>query len=67
MPPLIISDSTDAAVTESFSAFRVNLFKRYDLLVFGIIVASMLIIRHRSNIKRLIQGNENKLGQKKKG
>jgi len=40
--------------------------KRYDLLAFGIIVASMLIYRHRSNIKRLIQGNENKLGQKKK-
>ena len=44
----------------------VIVLKRYDLLAFGIIVASMLIIRHRSNIKRLIQGNENKLGQKKK-
>jgi glycerol-3-phosphate acyltransferase PlsY len=44
----------------------VLVIKRYDLLAFGIIVASMLIFRHRSNIKRLIQGNENKLGQKKK-
>jgi len=44
----------------------VLVLKKYDLLAFGIIVASMLIIRHRSNIKRLIQGNENKLGQKKK-
>ena len=44
----------------------VLVLKKYDLLAFGIIVASMLIYRHRSNIKRLIQGNENKLGQKKK-
>lgn len=44
----------------------VVVLKKYELLIFGIIVASMLIIRHKSNIVRLIHGNENKLGQKKK-
>lgn len=35
-------------------------------LVFGLIVSIFSIYRHRSNIQRLLQGNENKLGQKKK-
>lgn len=35
-------------------------------IVTGIIMALLLIIKHRSNIKRLLKGNENKLFSKKK-
>ena len=35
-----------------------------ELIVFGAIVALLVIARHRSNIARLIQGTENKIGQK---
>ena len=34
-------------------------------LIFAILIAGLLIIRHRANIKRLLNGTENKLGQKK--
>ncbi len=33
--------------------------------IFCTVIGLLCIYRHRSNIKRLIQGNENKLGQKK--
>lgn len=33
----------------------------YTLLIFGSIIAMLIVYRHRSNIKRLIAGNENKL------
>jgi len=58
--------SLGSIIAAASFVIMVLVLKKYDLLAFGIIVASMLIIRHRSNIKRLIQGNENKLGQKKK-
>lgn len=32
------------------------------LLVFGVILAAAIIIAHQSNIKRLLQGNENRVG-----
>jgi acyl phosphate:glycerol-3-phosphate acyltransferase len=35
------------------------------LFVFGVIMATMSIYKHRENIKRLINKTENKLGQKK--
>lgn len=38
--------------------FDVNFF------IFAVILTAMAIYRHRSNIKRLIDGNESKLGQK---
>lgn len=38
--------------------FDVNFF------IFAVILTAMAIYRHRSNIKRLIYGNESKLGQK---
>lgn len=44
--------------TDSFSVWQ---------LVFDIIIGGLLIIRHRQNIKRLINGTENKLGSKKEG
>lgn len=37
------------------------------ILVFDIIIAALLILRHHQNIKRLINGTENKLGSKKEG
>ncbi len=43
------------------------IFRRGDLpfCVFAVIVSGLAIIRHRSNIKRLLSGTENKLGAKK--
>lgn len=38
-----------------------------SVISFSCIVGGMTIIRHRSNIGRLIAGNERKLGEKKKG
>lgn len=35
----------------------------YELLIFYIILALMSLIRHKDNIKRLVNGNENKLGR----
>jgi glycerol-3-phosphate acyltransferase PlsY len=34
------------------------------IIIFSCIVSILIIIRHRSNIKRLIQGKENKMGKK---
>ena len=39
---------------------------RFDMLVFSIILAAIVIIKHRTNIGRLVQGKENKLSFKKK-
>ena len=50
------------AVIASFIFFKVDIFS-----IFCLIIGVLCIYRHRSNIKRLIAGNENKLGQKKKG
>ncbi len=44
--------------TDSFSVWQ---------LIFDIIIAALLIIRHGQNIKRLLNGTENKLGSKKEG
>lgn len=41
------------------------LTNRIDMLVFSIILAAIVIIKHRSNIVRLVQGKENKLSFKK--
>jgi glycerol-3-phosphate acyltransferase PlsY len=41
------------------------LTNRIDMLVFAIILAAIVIIKHRSNIVRLVQGKENKLSFKK--
>lgn len=42
------------------------LTERRDMLIFSIILAAIVIIKHRSNIVRLVQGKENKLSFKKK-
>lgn len=36
-------------------------------IIFGAIIAFLIFIRHTANIKRLIQGTENKIGQKANG
>ena len=36
---------------------------RVELIVFGAVVALLVIVRHKSNIVRLMQGTENKAGQ----
>ena len=51
-----------AAITGAFIFFKTDVFS-----IFCLIIGSLCIYRHRSNIKRLINGTENKLGQKKKG
>lgn len=50
-----------AAIIASFVFFKVNEFS-----VFCAIIGTLCIVRHRSNIKRLLNGTENKLGQKRK-
>lgn len=39
--------------------------KNIEFLVIGLILMGIAILRHTGNIKRLIKGNENKLGSKK--
>ena len=51
-----------AAMIFAFIVFKIDVFS-----IFCLILGVLCIFRHRSNIKRLIDGNENKLGQKKKG
>ncbi len=50
-----------AAMIFAFIVFRIDTFS-----VFCLIIGILCIFRHRSNIKRLIEGTENKLGQKRK-
>lgn len=40
-------------------------FGEYVNLAFSFVLSGLVIIRHKENIKRLIAGTENKLGQKK--
>ena len=51
-----------AAIITSFIFFKIDVFS-----VFCLIIGSLCIYRHRSNIVRLLKGTENKLGEKKKG
>jgi glycerol-3-phosphate acyltransferase PlsY len=37
---------------------------RAELIAFGALVALLVIVRHRSNIRRLLAGTENKIGQR---
>jgi len=43
-----------------------NSFSNVEYLVFTVIIALFIIIRHKSNIQRLIKGNENKISFKRK-
>ena len=36
-----------------------------NYILFGIIVAAFVVFNHRSNVKRILEGNENKLSFKK--
>ena len=49
------------AMIFAFIVFKIDVFS-----VFCLIIGVLCIFRHRSNIKRLIEGTENKLGQKRK-
>lgn len=42
-----------------------NYFVEGNYVIFGIIVATMVVFNHRSNVKRILEGNENKLSFKK--
>ena len=50
-----------SAIIASFIFFRLDIFS-----VFCTVIGVLCIVRHRSNIKRLLEGTENKLGQKRK-
>lgn len=52
-----------AAMVSGFVFFSINEIIPFFFLIIG----TLCIYRHRSNIKRLINGTESKLGQKKKG
>ncbi len=51
-------------LTEKFLKFQHRDF--YTLLIFGSVIAILIVYRHKSNIKRLLAGNENKLSFGKK-
>ena len=38
---------------------------RLPLLIFGVLIAVLIVYKHRSNIGRLMAGTENKLGKKR--
>ena len=40
---------------------------RAPLVVFGVVVALLVILRHKGNIRRLIAGTENKIGASREG
>ena len=50
-----------SAIIASFIFFKLDVFS-----VFCTLIGILCIFRHRPNIKRLLNGNENKLGQKRK-
>ncbi len=50
-----------SAIIASFIFFKVDVFS-----IFCTLIGILCIFRHHSNIKRLLNGNENKLGQKRK-
>jgi len=43
-----------------------NSFAELEILIFTFIIAFFIIFRHKANIQRLINGNENKISFKKK-
>jgi glycerol-3-phosphate acyltransferase PlsY len=43
---------------------RLNLLTGTSLLPFSILIAGVVVWRHRSNMKRLFQGNEQRFDQK---
>ncbi len=53
-----------AAVTLPIAIFLVE--KNIPYTIFGILIAVLIIIKHRSNIKRLLNGTESKFGIKNK-
>ena len=38
----------------------------YSFILFGMLLAAIVIINHRANLKRIIEGNENRISFKKK-
>ena len=52
-------------VINSFQIGYSNLSKLCPLIVFASVMIALVILRHLSNIKRLIKGTENKIGSKK--
>ena len=47
-----------------FVVLDVEPFGHFAYLVYGLIVAPLIIFRHRGNIQRLLSGTERKIGQK---
>ena len=48
-----------------FNGYNIIHTNSYEFLIFSIIVVSLVIIRHISNIKRLLNGTENKISGSK--
>lgn len=55
--------STLAAIL--FPVVAILLNKDMDFIIFGTILAALLIIKHKGNLSRLLKGNENKVSFKK--
>lgn len=58
-----------AAISLTVSELIINIstgFSELEMLFFTLIISVFIIIKHRSNIRRLLNGNENKIILKKK-
>ncbi len=60
-----ITFCAELVIFESMGSYRVSAQSRVIFYALGVILMCMAIWRHRSNIKRLLSGTENKLGAKK--
>ena len=66
---MLISRYVSLGSMLGLTAFAVAMVIRYGfwpLGLWGILLAGLVVWRHRANIQRLIHGNENKLGNKAK-
>jgi len=57
--------SLAALVAAAFAVFFTAFMKMYPFLPAVVVIAALLIWRHRENIRRLIAGTESRLGEKK--
>lgn len=51
----------------SFVVFTFVFGEAPEIKWFAVLVALIIIVRHKANIRRLMEGTENKIGQKKEG
>ncbi|MCX7794480.1 MAG: glycerol-3-phosphate 1-O-acyltransferase PlsY [Thermodesulfovibrionales bacterium] len=56
--------SLAALISIGFSPVIFTVLEKRDMIAFTVLVASLVIMRHRDNIKRLLTGTEKKIGER---